>query len=88
MTFFLYLFHNTFNTNILVTLTVKSRCVTVKGKRGVLRRDFRHLSVDMELIGKKKLRVEKWLGIRKELAAVRTICSHIDNMIKGVTVVS
>jgi len=29
--------------------------------------------------------VRKWNGIRKELAAVRTVCSHIDNMIKGVT---
>ena len=29
--------------------------------------------------------VEKWFGLRKELAAVRTVCSHIQNLIKGVT---
>jgi len=29
--------------------------------------------------------VEKWFGLRKELAAVRTVCSHIENLIKGVT---
>lgn len=29
--------------------------------------------------------VEKWFGRRKELAAVRTVCSHIENLIKGVT---
>ncbi|KAK2176964.1 hypothetical protein NP493_629g01029 [Ridgeia piscesae] len=66
-----------------VTLTVKSRSVTVKGPRGTLRRNFRHMAVDMKMIGKNKLQVEKWMGIRKELAAVRTICSHIENMIKG-----
>ncbi|GIY97701.1 60S ribosomal protein L9 [Caerostris extrusa] len=39
----------------------------------------------MQLLGKDKLVVQKWFGIRKELATVRTICSHIENMIKGVT---
>jgi ribosomal protein L6P/L9E len=29
--------------------------------------------------------VEKWFGTNKENAVVRTICSHINNMIKGVT---
>uniref|UniRef100_A0A2K5XJA3 Large ribosomal subunit protein uL6 n=1 Tax=Mandrillus leucophaeus TaxID=9568 RepID=A0A2K5XJA3_MANLE len=31
------------------------------------------------------LRVDKSWGNRKELATVRTICSHVQNMIKGVT---
>jgi large subunit ribosomal protein L9e len=39
----------------------------------------------MEMIGKHRLRVQKWFGNRKELATVRTICSHIENMIVGVT---
>ena len=34
-----------------------------------------------------QLRVDKWWGNRKELATVRTICSHVQNMIKGVTLV-
>jgi len=67
-----------------VTVSVKARRVTVKGPRGTLTRAFRHLSVEMELIGKHQLRVRKWFGIRKELAAIRTVCSHIQNMIKGV----
>ena len=33
------------------------------------------------------LQVEKWFGTRKELAAVRTVCSHVQNMMKGVTLV-
>jgi len=37
------------------------------------------------MAGARTLKVEKWFGTKKELAAVRTVCSHIQNMIKGVT---
>lgn len=68
-----------------ITVTVKSRKVTVKGPRGTLVRDFRHLPVDMVMTAKNVLKVEKWFGKHKELAAVHTVCSHVQNMIKGVT---
>ncbi|KAH8025711.1 hypothetical protein HPB51_010795 [Rhipicephalus microplus] len=68
-----------------VTVSANSRRVRVKGPRGVLTRDFRHIQVDISMIGKKRLQVRKWFGIRKELATVRTVCSHVENMIKGVT---
>ncbi|CAJ0945812.1 unnamed protein product, partial [Mesorhabditis belari] len=68
-----------------VTFTVKGRVVHVKGPRGALVRDFRHLHMEMERLGKNTIRVRKWFGNRKELAAIRTVCSHIQNMIKGVT---
>merc|ERR1712142_161613 len=55
-----------------------------KGPRGVLRRQFRHLAVDIRKNSKDTILVEKWFGIKKELAAVRTVCSHIENMFKGV----
>jgi len=67
---------------------VKARKVIVKGPRGVLRRDFRHMAVDIKKVAKNQLLVEKWFGIRKELAAVKTVCSHIENMMKGVTKVN
>ena len=73
---------------ISVTFVVKSRRVSVKGPRGTLIRSFRHLAVDMRKVSKDELIVEKWFGIHKELAAVRTVCSHIENMIKGVIKVS
>ncbi|CAJ0933956.1 unnamed protein product, partial [Mesorhabditis belari] len=41
--------------------------------------------MEMERPGKNTIRVRKWFGNRKELAAIRTVYSHIQNMIKGVT---
>ncbi|CAG4974333.1 unnamed protein product [Parnassius apollo] len=37
------------------------------------------------MVNPRLLKVEKWFGSKKELAAVRTVCSHVENMIKGVT---
>merc|ERR1712079_361007 len=66
-----------------IKCSVKARTVTVTGPRGSLVKSFRHLKVDISKVDKKTLKVEKWFGLRKELAAVRTICSHITNMIVG-----
>lgn len=66
---------------------VKSRIVTIKGPRGVLKRNFKHLSLDISMVSPRTLKVEKWFGAKKELAAVRTVCSHILNMIKGMSTV-
>ena len=70
-----------------VDITLKGRTVIVKGPRGTLQRDFNHISVELSLPGKKskRLQVDKWWGNRKELATIRNICSHVQNMIKGVT---
>merc|ERR1712127_637696 len=68
-----------------VTVKVRARVVTVEGPRGKLVRNFRHMSIVIKKEGKKTIKVDKWFGNRKQLAAVRTVCSHIQNMIKGVT---
>lgn len=71
-----------------VEVQVKARKVRVKGPRGVLVRNFKHVQVDMFLTeqeGVKKLRVEKHFGKRKELSVIRTVTSHVSNMITGVT---
>nr|CAL69059.1 TPA: putative 60S ribosomal protein L9 [Spadella cephaloptera] len=65
--------------------TVNNRMVTIKGKRGVLKKSFKHTQLDVKMVGKRRLQVEKWFGNRKDLATVRTVCSHIENMMKGVT---
>merc|ERR1712156_1013534 len=67
-----------------VEASVKARVVTVKGPRGSLSRSFRHLAVDIFMPDKQTVTVEKHFGKRKELAAVRTVCSIIQNAITGV----
>lgn len=66
-----------------VSARVKARVVQIHGPRGKLERSFRHLAMDIYMVNKKKMMVEKWFGTKKEIAAVRTVCSHIENMIKG-----
>ncbi|KAJ3033556.1 60S ribosomal protein L9 [Rhizophlyctis rosea] len=68
-----------------VTLDVKSRVVRVKGPRGTLSKDFKHVNMEILRLSKSKLRIKVWHGGRKHLACIRTISSHIENMIRGVT---
>ena len=67
-----------------IDASVKARAVTVKGPRGSLTKAFKHLAVDIYKIDKDTIKVEKWFGKKKELASVRTVCSHIENLFKGV----
>lgn len=73
---------------ILVTVEIKSRVVKVTGPRGTLERDFKHVAVELVRLNKKTLKVSVWFGARKHLACIRTVVTHINNMIKGVTQVS
>eukprot|EP01100_Stratorugosa_tubuloviscum_P001098 TRINITY_DN1246_c0_g1_i1.p1 TRINITY_DN1246_c0_g1~~TRINITY_DN1246_c0_g1_i1.p1 ORF type:complete len:192 (+),score=71.75 TRINITY_DN1246_c0_g1_i1:266-841(+) len=72
-----------------VTVSVKSRVITVVGPRGKLTRNFRHLQCDVSLSGKakvnQKLTVDVWFGTRREIACIRTLTTHVENMITGVT---
>jgi large subunit ribosomal protein L9e len=69
-----------------VKLEVRAKQIRVKGPRGTLTRNFKHLNLDLQIVeGGKKLRVESWFGTRKNIAAIRTTLSHISNLIKGVT---
>jgi large subunit ribosomal protein L9e len=67
-----------------VTVTVKGRIVTVKGDKGTLTRSFRHLQSDIRVSGKFVI-VEVWWGNTKHNACVRTVASHIKNMMTGVS---
>jgi len=68
-----------------IRLTVKNRVVRVKGPRGTLQKDFGHIKIDLVLISKDEIKAELWFGNRQELACIRTVLSHIKNMITGVT---
>jgi len=74
---------------------VKSRIVKVTGPLGTLTRDFKHMNMDVYLseeedvaegqVAKKTIKVDMWFATRKQLACVRTVCSHMENMLIGVT---
>jgi len=71
-----------------VDVTVKSRIITVKGPRGNLVKNVRHIDMDIRLVKSKnsaKVTLAVWQGGRKHVACLRTIRSLISNMIKGVT---
>jgi len=69
-----------------VKVTVDARVVTVSGPRGTLSRNFRHINVDLQSIRKgRSILLTCWFGNRKERACMRTVRSHIENMITGVT---
>ena len=71
-----------------VQFEIKGRAVRVKGPRGTLQRDFRHIALDLyvkEEDGKKFLYVDSHFSKRKPLSCLRTVVSHIQNLILGVT---
>lgn len=68
-----------------VSIKVKARSVEVTGPRGTLHRDFKHIPCEIQKHNSSTIRVQVWHGQRKHLACVRTLCSHIENLITGVT---
>merc|ERR1711912_151096 len=69
-----------------VQVEIKARKVKVTGPRGTLNRDFKHLNLEMETLGPEKegglnrIRVQKWFGTTRELAAVRSACPHAEHV--------
>eukprot|EP00055_Hartaetosiga_balthica_P005378 m.15681 g.15681 ORF g.15681 m.15681 type:complete len:191 (+) comp4507_c1_seq1:42-614(+) len=68
-----------------VDVDITCRNVKVTGKRGSLERSFKHLQLEITKVSDKKYRVDAWFSNKKALACVRTFCTHVKNMIKGVT---
>lgn len=69
-----------------VTVEIKSRVVTVTGPKGKLSRSFKHLPVSIQKVeAGRKLEVSLYFALAKQKACLRTVCSHIDNLITGVT---
>eukprot|EP01087_Luapelamoeba_hula_P009569 TRINITY_DN247_c0_g1_i1.p1 TRINITY_DN247_c0_g1~~TRINITY_DN247_c0_g1_i1.p1 ORF type:complete len:191 (+),score=30.43 TRINITY_DN247_c0_g1_i1:78-650(+) len=71
-----------------VTVSVNARKVTITGPRGTLVRSFKHINCEILLGGGKKTKtitVKTWFGNRKQLACIRTVLSHLKNLITGVT---
>jgi len=68
-----------------VEINVKARNVTVKGPRGTLTKNLRHIDLEIQKVKKNKIKLIVWHGTRKHVACLRTVKAHIENMITGVT---
>jgi len=70
-----------------VEIIVKSRVIVVKGPRGTLTKNVRHVDMDIRLMKGKttKILLAVWQGGRKHVACLRTIRTMINNMVLGVT---
>jgi len=84
--------HNVLKTEELiipenVDISIKSRLITVTGPRGTLKKNIRHVDMDIRLLKGKttKVSLAVWQGGRKHVACLRTIRSLINNMVTGVT---
>jgi len=84
--------HNVLRTEELiipenVDISIKSRLITVTGPRGTLKKNIRHVDMDIRLLKGKttKVSLAVWQGGRKHIACLRTIRSLINNMVTGVT---
>jgi large subunit ribosomal protein L9e len=67
-----------------VEVEVKARQIKVTGPRGSLSRNFKHINMALTK-SEDNIRVDIWFASRTQVACVRTVCSHIENLITGVT---
>lgn len=68
-----------------VTVNIKARQVIVEGPRGKLSKDLGHIAVTFTKPKKDVIAIEIHHGKRKDVAALRTVRSIINNLIIGVT---
>ncbi|OIW35502.1 60S ribosomal protein L9 [Coniochaeta ligniaria NRRL 30616] len=68
-----------------VTVAIKSRIVTVEGPRGKLVKDLSHIAINFSQPKKNVIGLEIHHGSRKNVAALRTVRTLINNLIIGVT---
>ena len=67
-----------------VSVNLEGKTIEVRGEKGRIVRDFSHALVTIHVEGA-EITVSSLSARRKVSALVGTICSHIRNMIKGVT---
>merc|ERR1719440_1060911 len=68
-----------------IKVTIKSKQVEVKGKHGTLKRDFKHLPIELWLAASgHEVRARMYFAETKQLSMLRSVCSHIQNLFDGV----
>lgn len=68
-----------------VTVEIRARVITLKGPRGTLTKDLKHIPIDLRKVDANTIQVDRWFTSGKSNSVIRTACSHIENMITGVT---
>ena len=75
-----------------MTVTTKARYVTVKGPKGQITKNFRHMPVELQVkkqqTKKRKgqyLHLKMWMAGKKQACSVSTAKALIRNMVTGVT---
>merc|ERR1712085_133760 len=65
---------------------IKAKRVEVTGKHGTLKRDFRHLPIELWTAASgHEVRARMYFAKSKQLSMLRSVCSHIRNLFDGVT---
>lgn len=68
-----------------VKVQIKARQITVEGPRGKLVKDLSHIAVSFSTPKKNVIAIHIHHGVRKTVAALRTVRTLINNLIVGVT---
>ncbi|KAI3659641.1 hypothetical protein MP638_004376 [Amoeboaphelidium occidentale] len=68
-----------------IKVEVRSRVFKVTGPRGTLTKALKHVDMETSFPNPQTLKITMWHATRKHNACLRTVCTHIQNMIKGVT---
>jgi len=66
-----------------IKIEIKSKIVKVTGKHGNLTRDFKHLPIELKVVGN-EVRAKMYFAKSKQLSMLRSVCSHINNLFDGV----
>eukprot|EP00929_Paragymnodinium_shiwhaense_P105737 TRINITY_DN707_c0_g1_i6.p1 TRINITY_DN707_c0_g1~~TRINITY_DN707_c0_g1_i6.p1 ORF type:complete len:187 (-),score=54.22 TRINITY_DN707_c0_g1_i6:115-675(-) len=66
-----------------VKISIKAKQVEVTGKHGTLKRDFKHLPIELWTVGH-EVRARMYFARSKQLSMLRSVCSHISNLFDGV----
>uniref|UniRef100_A0A7S2IVU3 Large ribosomal subunit protein uL6 alpha-beta domain-containing protein n=1 Tax=Alexandrium andersonii TaxID=327968 RepID=A0A7S2IVU3_9DINO len=68
-----------------IEIKIKAKTVEVKGKHGTLKRDFKHMPIEL-WIGNagKEVKARMYFAKTKQLSMLRSVCSHIQNLFDGV----
>merc|ERR1719408_1241715 len=68
-----------------IKITIKSKKVEVTGKHGSLKNDFKHLPIELWVDkSTNSVKARMYFAKSKQIAALRSVCSHINNLFDGV----